>query len=99
VISPTAAGAKPFLPMGKAYRSSGWELFKIYLLPEYVGRGIGKELLHRREGFLQERDARSCRAYMHLRNKLARRFYFRNGLKRAKELDRWPTSVCFANRL
>jgi hypothetical protein len=36
---------------------------------------------------------------MHSKNKLAKEFYLRNGLIRAKELDRGPTSSCFVKKL
>src|SRR6266702_4067612 len=33
----------------------GWELYRIYLLPEYIGKGVGKRLLLLCEDFLQEK--------------------------------------------
>jgi ribosomal protein S18 acetylase RimI-like enzyme len=89
----------PFLPKGKVYRTSGWELFRIYLRPEYIGKGIGKELLHRCEEFLRGEKAKQYTVYVHVRNQIGKKFYLRNGFARAKELDRGPTSPCFVKTL
>ncbi len=89
----------PFLPKGKAYRTSAWELFRIYLRPEYIGKGIGKELLHRCEEFLRGEKAKQYSVYVHARNKLGKKFYLRNGFVRAKELDHGPTSPCYVKKL
>jgi len=77
----------------------GWELFRIYLLPEYHRRGIGKELLHRWENFLRRRKARQYSVYIEPKNKLGERFYLRNGFVRAEELDRGPSSPCFVKTM
>ena len=77
----------------------GWELFRIYLLPEYHGRGIGKELLHRWEGFLMRREVKQYSVHIEPKNRLGERFYLRNGFVRAEELDRGPSSPCFVKSL
>jgi GNAT superfamily N-acetyltransferase len=77
----------------------GWELFRIYLLPEYHGRGIGRELLHRWEDFLRRRKVRQYSVRIEPKNKLGERFYLRNGFARAEELDRGPSSPCFVKTL
>ena len=86
-----------FLPEEGA--ASGWELFRLYLLPEYHGKGIGKELLRRWEDFLRGRRADRYSVYAEPKNKLGQRFYLRNGFARAKELDRGPSSPCFVKTL
>jgi len=79
--------------------TSGWELFRIYILREYHGREIGKELLHRWERFLRRRRVRHYSVYFEPKNKLGERFYLRNEFVRAKELDRGPSSACFVKTL
>ena len=77
----------------------GWELFRIYLLPEYHGRGIGKELLRHWESFLRKKRARGYSVYVEPKNKLGKRFYLRNGFARTERLDRGPSSSCFVKTL
>jgi ribosomal protein S18 acetylase RimI-like enzyme len=89
----------PFLPKGRAHKTSGWELFRIYLLPDYIGRGIGKELLHLWEGFLREKKARRYSVYIEPKNKLGNEFYLRNGFVRANKLDRGFSSPCLVKKL
>jgi GNAT superfamily N-acetyltransferase len=36
-------------------RGPGMELFRLYLLPEYIGKGIGRELLGRGEAFVRSK--------------------------------------------
>src|SRR5690242_16451211 len=43
--------------------SWGWELYRIYLLPEYIGKGVGKKLLLLAEDFLRSKKARKYHAY------------------------------------
>jgi ribosomal protein S18 acetylase RimI-like enzyme len=87
-----------FLPK-EAGSVSGWELFRIYLLPEYIGKGIGKELLRQWEEFLREKKAKKYSVHIEPKNKLGRRFYLRNGFVRARELDRGRSSPCFVKTL
>ena len=77
----------PSKPDGKAYHVSGWELNRIFLLPEFTGRGIGRGLLDRWEKFLGDMDADHYFVTYHRRNRLARDFYHRNGFVRAKNFD------------
>ena len=83
---------------GKVYRVSGWELQRIYLLPEYIGQGIGRELLDRWERFLRAKRADRYYVTYNSKNRLARDFYSRNGFARAKELDD-GISYCAVKRL
>ena len=76
-----------------------WELYRIYLLPEYIGRGIGKEMLHHWDEFLRERKADRYCVYIEPKNKLGNDFYLRNGFVRAKELDRGAASPCLVKTL
>jgi GNAT superfamily N-acetyltransferase len=65
----------------------GWELLRIYLLPRYVGKGIGKRLLQLGEKFLQTKMARRYYVSAHRRNTLAVEFYIRNGFTRVPSKD------------
>ena len=82
-----------------ARRGGGWDLSRIYILPEYMGRGIGRELLRRCERFLRQKGARSYTAYIHYRNKDAWQFYLRCRFVRNPARDRGSTSKCFEKRL
>ena len=77
----------------------GWELLRIYLLPQYIGKVIGRKLLHLSEGFLKKRGARIYFVTAHARNQLGISFYRRNGFVRMKRKDEGPTSICFVKRL
>ena len=68
----------------------GWELYRIYLLPEYIGKGIGKRLLKLGERFFKKKGARKYYVYVYSRNKRALDFYSRNGFMRMKQKDRKP---------
>ena len=83
---------------GKVYRISGWELQRTYLLPEYIGQGIGRKLLDRWERFLRGKRAGRYYVTYNSKNRLARDFYSRNGFTRAKELDD-GISHCAVKRL
>jgi GNAT superfamily N-acetyltransferase len=51
-------------------------------LPEYSGRGIGRELLRRWEGFLRKRKAERYYVNYDSKNKLAKDLHLRNGFVR-----------------
>ena len=68
----------------------GWELYRIYLLPEYIGKGIGRRLLNLGERFFRKKNARKYYVYVYSRNKKALDFYSRNGFVRVREKDRKP---------
>ena len=82
-----------------AQTKGGWELIRIYLLPRYIGKGIGKKLLHLNERFLKKKSVRRFFVYAHARNRLGISFYRRNGFVRMKSRDEGPTSLCFVKRL
>ena len=66
----------------------GWELLRIYLLPEYIGKGIGKKLLSLGESFLRRKKVRRYIVSAHAKNRLAIGFYLRNGFARVKGKDK-----------
>ncbi|MCS6840509.1 MAG: GNAT family N-acetyltransferase [Roseiflexaceae bacterium] len=65
----------------------GAQLFRIYLLPAYVGRGIGSELLRRGEEFVRGQGQGSYFCFVHKDNELGKRFYLRRGFIHRAELD------------
>jgi ribosomal protein S18 acetylase RimI-like enzyme len=65
----------------------GAELFRIYLRPAYIGRGIGSTLLERGEGFLRTRAFPTYYCFVHKDNALGKRFYLRHGFRHRPESD------------
>ena len=63
------------------------ELYRIYLLPEYIGHGIGRRLLERGEEFLREHGIITYYCFVHKDNELGKRFYFRSGFYHVPEKD------------
>src|SRR5260370_5957311 len=57
-----------------------WELYRTYLLPEHIGKGVGKKLLQLCEDFLRSKKARKYHAYVWEKNKAPLDFYKRHGL-------------------
>jgi ribosomal protein S18 acetylase RimI-like enzyme len=74
-----------FCHMGLTAR--GAELFRIYLRPAYIGRGIGSTLLERGEGFLRTRAFLTYYCFVHKNNELGKRFYLRHGFRHRPESD------------
>jgi ribosomal protein S18 acetylase RimI-like enzyme len=74
-----------FCHMGLTTR--GAELFRIYLRPAYIGRGIGSTLLERGEGFLRARAFPTYYCFVHKDNALGKRFYLRHGFRHRPESD------------
>jgi GNAT superfamily N-acetyltransferase len=66
----------------------GWELLRIYLLPEYIGKGVGKKLLSFGESFLRRKKVNRYIVSAHAKNRLAIEFYLRNGFSRSKGKDK-----------
>ncbi len=95
----TQQWTSPFRQAPASNLPLGWELFRIYLLPEYIGKGIGRRLLLRWELFLRKSGVREYTVYVHSKNKVGKDFYRRSGLVRARKLDRGPTSQCFAKEI
>jgi len=74
-----------FCNMGATRR--GAELFRIYLMPAYIGAGIGSRLLERGEQFLRARGFSSYFCFVHRDNELGRRFYIRHGFRHVPGSD------------
>ena len=65
----------------------GAQLFRIYLRPAYIGRGIASTLLERGEGFICTRRFPSYYCFVHKDNELGKRFYLRHGFRHHLESD------------
>ncbi|MBI4162451.1 MAG: GNAT family N-acetyltransferase [Candidatus Aenigmarchaeota archaeon] len=65
------------------------ELYRFYLEIDYIGKGIGKQLLQRAEKFLK---SKGCKKYFTFANKHGKRapeFYMWNGFQRVPEKDEY----------
>ncbi len=76
----------------------GWELLRIYLLPECIGKGIGTKLLSLGESFLRRKKVSRYVVTAHAKNTPAIAFYLRNGFARVKGKDK-AGEVCFEKNL
>jgi ribosomal protein S18 acetylase RimI-like enzyme len=77
---------------------AGPELFRIYLLPAQIGRGIGTALLMRSEAFVRSHGFDAYRCYVHKANLIGRRFYDRQGFQRLPKADH-EDEWCLMKRL
>ena len=77
----------PSRPQGKRLNVRGWELYRIYLLPDHIGKGVGRSLLDRWEEFLRKKGAKRYFVSYVSSNKLAGNFYRQNGFVRADAYD------------
>ncbi len=57
----------------------GLELRRIYLRPEYIGKGVGKRLLELGENFALATGSEKYFCFVHKQNEIGKRFYFKNG--------------------
>lgn len=64
------------------------EPYRIYVLPVYIGQGIGGRLLEQGEHFLAEKGIDRYFCYVHNRNEIGKRFYLRNGFQHVTEKDK-----------
>ena len=63
------------------------DLYRLYLLPQWQGRGIGLRLLEALEGWLREQGYPYYGAYVDERNEPAKKFYARQGFVHKPECD------------
>ena len=63
------------------------ELYRIYLLPDYIGQGIGQGLLKPGEKFLLEHGIHAYFCFVHKDNDIGKRFYSRSGFHHIPEKD------------
>jgi ribosomal protein S18 acetylase RimI-like enzyme len=57
------------------------ELYGLYLLPRFWGRGVGRALCETAEGRMRERGAQTAVLWVHDQNQRARRFYERRAYR------------------
>lgn len=55
------------------------KLFRIYLVPEYIGRGIGHRLLESMENFVRQKGKSSYFLNVHKNNNIGLKFYEKQG--------------------
>ncbi len=70
----------------------GLELRRIYLHPDYIGKGVGKRLLELGENFALATGSEKYFCFVHKQNEIGKRFYFKNGFfhNGAEDLgDQW----------
>ena len=77
----------------------GWELYRIYLLPEYQGKGIGKRLLQLSEDFLRSKKAWKYHCYVWRKNKAGLDFYKQNGFVKLQGKDKNKAEICLEKKL
>ena len=63
------------------------ELYRIYLRPNYIGKGLGRNLLASGETFLLEHGINSYFCFVHKDNEIGKRFYVRSGFQHIPERD------------
>ncbi|GAB4440546.1 MAG: GNAT family N-acetyltransferase [Chloroflexi bacterium OHK40] len=68
--------------------AAGAELYRIYLLPAYVRKGIGAALLARGEVFLRTQGFTTYHCFVHCANQRGQQFYARQGFHRMPQRDR-----------
>jgi FdhD protein len=57
----------------------GLELRRIYLRPDYIGKGVGKRLLELGENFALVTGSEKYFCFVHKQNEIGKRFYLKNG--------------------
>ncbi|MBI3659563.1 GNAT family N-acetyltransferase [Candidatus Acetothermia bacterium] len=68
-------------------RGTDAELFRLYLLPEYLRRGIGGTLIRRIEERLRAQGYSKYFCYVHERNEIGKAFYLKHGFVHVLERD------------
>jgi ribosomal protein S18 acetylase RimI-like enzyme len=63
------------------------ELYRIYLLPAYIGQRLGQRLLELGEKYLVEHGISTYSCFVHKENEIGKRFYLRSGFQHIAEKD------------
>ena len=66
----------------------GAQLFRIYLLPSHMRRGIGWNLLSLGEEFLAKSRVQEYFCFVHEQNEIGRQFYAKHGFRHIRNKDR-----------
>ena len=74
------------------------ELYRIYLLPAYIGQGVGQKLLELGEAFVIEHGINSYFCFVHKNNEIGKRFYLNSSFKHIPEKDK-DEEWCMEKRL
>jgi len=64
------------------------ELYRIYLLPVFIGQGIGRRFLELGEVFVGEHGIDSYFCFVHKNNEIGKQFYLNSGFKHISEKDK-----------
>lgn len=64
------------------------ELYRIYLLPAFIGQGIGQKMLELCESFVTEHGINSYFCFVHKDNEIGKRFYLKSGFRHILEKDK-----------
>jgi ribosomal protein S18 acetylase RimI-like enzyme len=67
--------------------SRGAELLRLYVLPPYIGQGIGWGLVQRGEAFVVAQGFHTYGCFVHKDNELGKRFYMRRGFRHVGAQD------------
>jgi ribosomal protein S18 acetylase RimI-like enzyme len=67
--------------------SEGFRLYRIYLLPRYIGKGVGKKLLDRAKAFVRSKGENKLFCFVHKNNRRGVDFYLQSGFKHRLESD------------
>jgi ribosomal protein S18 acetylase RimI-like enzyme len=63
------------------------ELHRIYLLPAFIGQGLGRKLLEPGEAFVTTHHLGSYFCFVHQNNEIGKTFYLKNGFRHLAEQD------------
>ena len=66
----------------------GMRILRIYLLPDYFRKGIGKKLLELGEGFIKSKNVRKYFCFVNEKNEIGINFYEKNGFIHMLERDK-----------
>lgn len=64
------------------------EIYRIYLLPTFIGQGIGYKLLEYGEAFVLEHGIKSIFCFVNKNNEIGKRFYLNSSFKHIQEKDK-----------
>lgn len=64
------------------------ELYRIYLLPAFIGQGLGQKMLQPGEVFVSEHNIHSYFCFVHKDNEIGKRFYLKSGFRHIHENDK-----------
>jgi RimJ/RimL family protein N-acetyltransferase len=84
-VAENETGVIGFCNIGQTQQ--GVELFRIYMLPEFIGQGIGGFLLAKGEQYLRKQGYSSYFCFVHSANEAGKRFYEKQDFHHVAERD------------